>query len=302
MELGNIVLETKDFSKVFFGMTENFNFILSKLRKFDKEKVLTVAGSGDSVISFLQQGADVIGADLSPKAIYWTKTKIAFANKLTPKEYSNLMNALNPNQHKRYDLEQASISISILKTSKNELDQMMINAFSSTEDLEIFRHDFFYTTRNYREELSRHSFYHPGKIDDGRLKLVVGDIFTELGCSQNFSHVHLSNVLDYIFIRNSRIKYDYDGTENVQPNYTAMSPFDDCPEKIQRIDLLKLVAGSLRNGGTASTFTSAYFTPYKPMFIDCGQEAGFDIECYNSPSKSIYLKQMHDFYLIFHKK
>src|SRR3989338_1342678 len=114
MGLGDKIKETTNFPKVFFGMTENLEYLLSFLRRFNGQKVLTVAGSGDSVISFLLQGAEVTGVDISASAIDWTEMKIACANCLSADEYVNLMNALNPNQLRSYDFALARKSIDSL--------------------------------------------------------------------------------------------------------------------------------------------------------------------------------------------
>jgi len=298
MNLGTLIAESIGFTKVFFGTTENLNFLLLHLKSCTKKKVLTIAGSGDSVISFLLQRAVVTGVDISPATIYWTRAKIAFANGLTPDDYSNLMNALNPNQQNSYDFQRACNSVSQMNLWEDFPDLVRINNFfSSPEMLNNFRQKFFYTTRNYRKELSPHSFINPGKVSTENLTFIEGNIFEQM--TSRFDHIHLSNVLDYIFCKNSKILYDNDGTQNVMPNYSAMPSFFDCPEKQERVELLRNVADSLKAGGTASTFTAAYFSHYQPMFISCGQEAGFRVECHELPSS--HLKRLNDFYLIFHK-
>ena len=289
------IAESLGFQKVFFGMTENLEFLLGHFPPFEGKRVLSVAGSGDAPISFLQRGASVMGVDVTDAAIYWTAVKIACAEQLDSEDYCTVLNALNPNQKRGYDFERAQRCIFDVELPGGPVDVKTF--FSSEDSLREWRERFFITTRYYGPELSPHSFVHPGPLSEGRLTLVRGDLFDQLEPLE-FDHIHLSNILDYIFIRGSNIKYFADGV----PDYSEMPNFTACPEREERMVRLRRLTESLREGGTASSFTAAYFTPYTEMFITCGVEAGFGVECYEFPSPYHLQRGLKDLFINFKKQ
>lgn len=277
--------ESAELQQVFFAPTEDLTAVMNHTDDLEGKKVLTIAGSGDSVIEFLLKGAIVTAVDIREDPLKWTRLKIAAINSLSEQEYANFMNALNPNQKKEYpyDFERAQNAFYRIKDEMQLVRELHTAAeqfadfFKSDTALCTHRERFFYKTRNYLERLSRCSFRKPAwRINFNRLTLKPTSIFDHsiLDPSQGFSHIHLSNAMEYECFDPHKFLYHTDGTAD----HSQLPAYDDTKLFEHRNRLLRAVFDVLTRDGQASSITFGYFKPYVEMFIQAGKSAGFEVE------------------------
>ncbi|MFH1916012.1 MAG: hypothetical protein ABIJ21_01995 [Nanoarchaeota archaeon] len=269
--LADKVAESEGFPKVYFGTTEALEDVFAGLGDLKDKDVLLIAGSGDAPISALVRGADVTAVDISERALQWTELKCIFGDLLEKDEYRQVMNALNPNQRKTYDLSLVRKVIS-RRIFTEEFATFFVPAFESEESLSTFRNSFFYTTRNYLPRLSPHSFVRPDLLKAGNLMCCQGDIMSYL--NREYDLIYLSNVSDVFFAEGHEVRFYEDGS----PDYSCMPAVGD-PEALEkRGGVLKKVRAALRPGGKAASFSFGYYRPFIPDFISTGKEAGFRVQ------------------------
>lgn len=189
-------------SAIYSFTNEKANSEIYRKTLENKEKILTIIGSGDQIFNSVLLGSkDITATDISNFTEYYFNLKLAAVKALTYDEYLEFFNL------KSRKCLSKELYEKVLPFLDRETAYFWSVLFSLHNTSKIRKSDFFMPAnikdyvKNNPYLSSRHNYATlKSKINDVNIKIVIGNIFALIGTLRNgYDLINASNIMDYHF-------------------------------------------------------------------------------------------------------
>lgn len=195
-------------SSIYSFTNEKANSEIYKKTLENKEKILTIVGSGDQILNSILLGSkDITATDISNFTEYYFNLKLKAVKALTYEEYLEFFDLKSRKCFKKELYEK------ILPFLDRETAYFWSVLFSSHKTTKIRKSDFFmpennsfFTSINIKDYIKNNPYLSSpdnykklkSKINDVNINIIIGNIFALIGTLRNgYDLVNASNIMDY---------------------------------------------------------------------------------------------------------